>query len=171
MDKKFLIAFLISFFTSFFVTFSLISSSVFGYTNSTNYCLDANVSQHITVINSNTTTENVTCPFGCNSLTGDCNTNPYNDSSTTQFYFLFPIISFVFLYFALNLKKEDWPIHMLLVATALLFILFPLGILSNVLPSPVAWLYYLSVIVFFIVMFYYILKIITRSVQQMGAKA
>lgn len=162
MKKKSLIIFFILLF---------IPSLVLAYTNSTNWCIDANVSQHISVINANTTIENVTCPFGCNSFSGECNPNPYDVSTVSILYFMFPVISFVMLYFSSLLKKEDWPIHMLLVGTALLFITFPLGTLSESLPTSISWLYYLSIIIFFIIMFYYILKIITRSAQQLGAKA
>jgi len=157
----------------------LLLLSTIGFADNTVFtCLDETVSQaNVTIYNATSGTilialsENVSCPFNCTNLTGDCIVNPYTSSSLSQFYFIFPIISFILLYFAFNLKKEDWPIHMFLIAAALLFILFPLGNLANVLPSSVSWLYYLSIIIFFIVMFYYIMKIITRSAEKLGAKA
>lgn len=116
----------------------------------------------------NKTTQTM-CPFGCNAASGLCNPDPYSSDSTSMFYFMFPFISFILLYFSGMLKEEDWPIHLLLTASALLFILLPVGIISSALPTAISWLYWLIVSVFFIVMAYYVLKLFARSAQVLGA--
>ena len=117
----------------------------------------------------NQTTQTI-CPFECNDNSGLCNPAPFSSDATAMFYFLFPIISFILLYYANMLKKEDYPIHMFLMAVAMLFLILPLGVLAGVLPDPVANLYYLMIITFFILMFYYIMRVFIGSYSLMGGK-
>jgi hypothetical protein len=137
-------------------------------------CLDANTSYFsttITVSGSNIPiTYNETCKFGCQNETGRCNPSPY-DSSNFIIYLFLPIISFILLYLSTILKEEDWAMHLLLLIGALLFLIVPVGLLSNILPSPFSGLYLLLTVIVTIVIFYYILKIIVKAVNAMrGAK-
>lgn len=115
-------------------------------------------------------TSQTLCQFGCNANSGLCNPDPFSSDATSIFYFLFPIISFVLLYYANMLKSEDWPIHIYLTAVAFLFLVLPLGILSSALPDPVANLYQLMLVSFFIVMVYYLLRVFVFSYKQAGGK-
>lgn len=110
------------------------------------------------------------CSFGCNANTGLCNPDPFSSDSTAIFYFLFPITSFVILYYANMLKEEDWPIHLYLTAVAFLLIVIPFGLLSTALPDPVANLYQLTLVTFFILMAYYLLRVFVFSYKQAGGK-
>jgi hypothetical protein len=152
--------------TILILTFLIAVSSI-GYAQ--NYtCLDANTSYFsttITVSGSNIPiTYNETCKFGCQAETGRCNPSPY-DSSNFIIYLFLPIISFILLYLSTILKEEDWAMHLLLLIGALLFLIVPVGLLSNILPSPFSGLYLLLTVIVTIVIFYYILKIIVKAVN------
>lgn len=116
-----------------------------------------------------TLSKRVHCPFDCLNLTGACNPDPFDLSETGTLYFLFPFISFVLLYFANMLKKEDWPLHMYLMVVAIVFILLPLGLLANPL-TPIAPLYQLMIATLIILVTYYLLRVFVISYKQMGGQ-
>lgn len=60
--------------------------------------------------------------------------------------------------------------HMYLMAISFMFIILPLGLMSEALPDPVANLYYLMIITFFICMVYYILRVFVISYKQAGGQ-
>lgn len=142
----------------------LIPSISFAYQNSTTWCLATNMSQ---VIANGTNSENITCNFGCNSFSGKCNSNPYEPS---VFYLIFPVIAFVFFYFSSLLKEDDWFIHIILIAAGLFFIIVPLGVLSeSFLQGPLTSLYYFTLVITFIIIFYNGLRVMIKGFQGMGA--
>jgi hypothetical protein len=108
------------------------------------------------------------CPYGCYNATGECNNNPFDVSTMNILYLIFPIIAFVLFYFSSLLKTEDWAIHLLLIIAGLLFIMVPLGILSTSMPTQFVPVYWMMIAIIFIVVAYYILKIIARSIQAMS---
>jgi hypothetical protein len=132
-------------------------------------CLNANLSATLTSVYANTTWYNSTayeeCPFGCNALSGACNSSPFSPDMSV-FYLLFPLISFILLYFTSLLKEEDWFMHIILIAAAMFFIVVPMGLLAESLP--ISGLYWLSLVIAIFVVFYYVIKIITRSTEMMS---
>jgi len=152
----------------FLFVFLAMVSSIASADNYT--CLDSNISYFettITVSGSNIPISyNESCKFGCRDETGECNPSPY-ESSNFIIYLLLPIISFILLYLSTILKAEDWAVHLLLLIGALLFLIVPIGLLSNILSSPFSGLYLLLTVIVTIVIFYYILKIIVKAVNAM----
>jgi hypothetical protein len=104
------------------------------------------------------------CPFNCTTATGECNPSPY-DTSNNVVFFIMPLISFILLYFTSLLKEEDWMIHILLMVAALVFLIVPMGILSSVLTAQYLGVYIFLVVIAFVIIFYYILKVIVRAFQ------
>jgi len=166
--------------------FLLLSINGFApQTNTTFTCIDnvtsmENIFMDIDVGGNSTNvtlTEYQTCNNGCNNLTGECNISSF-DTSYLIIFLMFPIISFVLLYFVSILKSEDWAIHMLLVIAAIMFLVAPLGILQGMqerasnmfLGVPLSGLYQLLLVIMIIVIFYYLLKIIINAVRLMQAK-
>ena len=134
-------------------------------------CLNVNISLfNLTYQNStgqlNSFAYNKTCKFGCRDETGECNPSPY-ESSNFIIYLILPFISFIMLYLSTILKAEDWAMHLLLLIGALLFLIVPIGLLSNILSSPFSGLYLLLTVIVTIVIFYYILKIIVNAINAM----
>lgn len=137
-------------------------SLAFAYPNNTAICLDENMSQ---VFVNGSISANNTCNWKCNSFSGECNPTPYDLGILWLF---FPMVSAVMLYFASLLKEEDWHIHIFLIGVAMFTLIMPLGFMSEA--YPVGGLYQLFTVLGFIVVFYYILKVIIRSTQLMGGK-
>lgn len=131
-------------------------------------CTNTTLSTHFNYVWVNDTEANQTtqaiCAFGCNANSGLCNMNPFENSFLP---FLFPVVSMILLFFASQTKQDDWPIHLLLVSSALLLLIVPFGMFSDSIPAFFAYPYYLLWIVFFVVMFYSILNLIIRSYKEM----
>lgn len=157
-----------------------------GYAPNTTFtCLDGNISREsvflLIDVGGNSTnitlTEDQNCNNGCNNLTGECNISSF-DTSYLIIFLMFPIISFVLLYFVSILKSEDWAIHLLLIIAAIMFLVAPLGILqgmqeqaSNIfLGMPIGGLYQLLLVIMIFVIFYYLLKLIVNAVKLMKAR-
>lgn len=146
----------------------------------TNYCPDNNTT-NFTINYYNTTggfnsfTYNTTCPNGCNNFTGDCNPSPY-ESSNWILLILLPIIAFVLLYLNSLLKREDWVIHLLLMFSALFFLITPIGVIQSMgqqtnntyLSGTFAGLYQVTLIIFTVITFIYMLKLVITSIRVFG---
>lgn len=146
------------------------SFATISYSTCTNATLSTDYNYvWVNVTEANQTTQTM-CPFGCNAESGLCNPDPYSSDSTSMFYFLFPLVAFVLLYYAANTKQDDWPIHLLLVGVALILMVIPFGILADAITSAFLYPYVLMWTVFFIIVFYNILKILIRSEKQMRGK-
>ena len=139
------------------------------------YCVNSSMSGHSlfkTTANGTVLADvvwNETCHFNCSDNTGKCNPDPYAQENLT-FYLIFPVIAFILLYFTSILKEEDWIMHIILIGAALLFLSVPLGTLSNSMPSQFTGLYYLMVTLDFVVVFYYIIKLMVRAFGAAGMK-
>lgn len=160
-----LIAMLISLFT---LTPSIATIS---YTT----CENTTMSTHFSYIVNDTgnevnKTSQTLCPFGCNANSGLCNPDPYSSDATASFYFIFPLVAFVLIYFASTLDKADWMIHILLIASSILLLVVPFGILSDAINASFGYPYVLMWFVFFIVLFYYIIKVIITAFKASGVK-
>jgi hypothetical protein len=154
--------------TLFATTIVLLVMSVLASTASADYTCYGNSSQFSTTVitsgNSTSIAYNETCRFGCNSLSGECNSGPFN-SSADLLYLIMPVIAFVLLYFTSMLKPEDWYMHILIIGAAMYFIVAPMGVVAEKFAGPFVGLYWMSIVIAFIVVFYYIMKVLVRAYQ------
>ena len=159
---------------SLFITLSILSHPILAEVSHT-ACTNTTLSTHYNYVYTNDTEVNQTtqtlCAFGCNPNSGMCNPDPYSSESVSLFYFLFPLASLILVYFSSSIKKEDWPMSILLGASALILLIVPFGYLSDVLLA-FSIPYYLLWLVFFVFIFYYMINLFVRSYKEMskGAK-
>ena len=160
----------------FLIAFLICAMPAFAVDNSTTYCHDSSTSYINTTIYNATDNSVIfssyqptTCPFGCNPASGSCNPSPY-DSSVSLIFLLFPLTSFIFIYFMSKLKEEDWAIHILLIGGALAMLIIPFGTFASAMSSQFYGAYMFILAIGIIVLLYYILKVIVRAFNVMGGQ-
>jgi len=113
------------------LAYSLLTPSiVHAYTNSSTTCLDSDVSQYNrNLLNTSgsieSTTENITCGYGCNTNTGACNTIGVTDVGIVL---AIPIIVLVLAYLGINFAKEEWTMQMLFLIIGMFLLILDIGI-------------------------------------------
>jgi len=104
--------------------------TVHAYTNSSTVCLDSDVSQYNrNFLNTSgsieSTTENITCGYGCNTNTGSCNAIGVTDVGIVL---AIPIIVLVLAYLGINFAKEEWTMQMLFLIIGMFLLILDIGI-------------------------------------------
>lgn len=142
------------------------------------YCAGMNtlVTANATDINGDWTNTTVYswCPNGCNNQTYECNPPQYSETNVA-FLFIAIIAGALFLFIGSSVKEEDWPISLIFLFASLFFIFSSMGMASTFIMNTAATafapyhvLYWVSLIIFAVILIYYALKTIIKVMVDMG---
>jgi hypothetical protein len=169
MDRRVLIIALLALFLS------IIPFQSHAYPNSSYICLDDDVSQYNRFYNDTNvdgtvnTLENITCGFGCNINTGECNETGISDIGVM---IMIPIIVLVLAYVGASLAKEEWVLQMLFLLIGLFLLILDIsiaiGVMRNLNTDVQTMLgggLWAMVGLTLLTVMYYLLKIFTTAVK------
>ena len=153
--------------------FSLRTNPAHAYHNSSYICPDDDVAQYVQNIDYdgtlNTTTENITCGFGCNINTGECNETGNEDIGVM---IMLPILVLVLAYIGTSLAKEEWVLQMLFLLIGLFLLILDIsiaiGVMRNLNTDVQQMLgggLWAMVALTLVTVMYYLLKIFSTAVQ------
>jgi len=155
--------------------FSLGTNPAHAYHNSSYICLDDDVSQYNRFYNDTNvdgsvhTLENITCGFGCNINTGECNETGIVDIGVI---IAIPLLVLVLAYLGTNLATENWVLQMLFLLIGLFMLILDvsiaIGVMGNLNTNVQTMLgggLWAMVGLTLVALLYFFLKIIITAVQ------
>lgn len=142
------------------------------------YCTDANILQVSNASYDGADWTNITtynyCANGCNNVTYSCNPAQYSDSNML-ILFIPLIVAFLFFLIGSSIQSEDWAISLIFLFASLVFTFSGLGMVGTFLTntaatafSPINSMYWFSIILFVVLLFYYAIKTTLKVLAGMG---